>query len=567
MNYDLLWSIEEYQSLLDYKWNSFKYINMFLNENITNRERNFKPNAKKAYPQSSEDFKKAIATIIDLYKAIQKNYILNNSIPYQQALFRGVRKNSNHSYFASTSENIEVALSFINGINNGDTNNDVLIEIEPSQVPWIDLERFIPVSKGGDLEEKEILFLPCEYQTKQETTLKNYLEMTDLKEKLSKTAQVKISKLNNLICRKVKLIKPNYKATSYMSLAALAVKFEQYRENLIKLTEASKNGQNTTQIEKEIIEFKKYCSGFLKSKFNEIDIELQKSLQNTQQEHIIIDKASTIREVHIGNTGRMFSIQTSDGIEKYYFKPAESKDKESKPYRAYIQEAAYNIQRIINPTKAVKCNVCNINGTFGAIQEKIEIDKEKTQEMYKMFSRYGSEIPTNLINQILEEYLVDYCLCNYDAHIHNFIIDKNGSLRGIDKEQSFRYIDKDINDDMLFSHNYNEEYGESETIYTTIFKKIVNGEISTEVLETLNYHVARLAQAPDDQYRQIFKNYAYSKAKNQQEAKILLDRIVKRKKSIMKRIDILKEEISKERQKQINKTNYIEQTKNHKVHK
>lgn len=567
MNYDLLWSIEEYQSLLDYKWNSFKYINMFLNENITNRERNFKPNAKKAYPQSSEDFKKAIATIIDLYKAIQKNYILNNSIPYQQALFRGVRKNSNHSYFASTSENIEVALSFINGINNGDTNNDVLIEIEPSQVPWIDLEGFIPASKGGDLEEKEILFLPCEYQTKQETTLTNYLEMTDLKEKLSKTAQVKISKLNNLICRKVKLIKPNYKATSYMSLAALAVKFEQYRENLIKLTEASKNGQNTTQIEKEIIEFKKYCSGFLKSKFNEIDIELQKSLQNTQQEHIIIDKASTIREVHIGNTGRMFSIQTSDGIEKYYFKPAESKDKESKPYRAYIQEAAYNIQRIINPTKAVKCNVCNINGTFGAIQEKIEIDKEKTQEMYKMFSRYGSEIPTNLVNQILEEYLVDYCLCNYDAHIHNFIIDKNGSLRGIDKEQSFRYIDKDINDDMLFSHNYNEEYGESETIYTTIFKKIVNGEISTEVLETLNYHVARLAQAPDDQYRQIFKNYAYSKAKNQQEAEILLDRIVKRKKSIMKRIDILKEEISKERQKQINKTNYIEQTKNHKVHK
>ena len=74
-------------------------------------------------------------------------------------MFRGVRKNSNHSYFTSTSENIEVALSFINGINNGDTSNDVLIEIEPSQVPWIDLERFIPASKGGDLEEKEIFLL------------------------------------------------------------------------------------------------------------------------------------------------------------------------------------------------------------------------------------------------------------------------------------------------------------------------------------------------------------------------------------------------------------------------
>ena len=59
MNYDLLWSMDEYQSLLDYKWNSFKYINMFLNEGITNRERRFNPNVK-AYPKTPEEFKKAI---------------------------------------------------------------------------------------------------------------------------------------------------------------------------------------------------------------------------------------------------------------------------------------------------------------------------------------------------------------------------------------------------------------------------------------------------------------------------------------------------------------------------
>ena len=55
MNYDLLWSIDEYQSLLDYKWNSFKYINMFLNENITNREKNYKPNAN-VQPKTPEEF-------------------------------------------------------------------------------------------------------------------------------------------------------------------------------------------------------------------------------------------------------------------------------------------------------------------------------------------------------------------------------------------------------------------------------------------------------------------------------------------------------------------------------
>ena len=42
---------------------------------------------------------------------------------------------------------------------------------------------------------------------------------------------------------------------------------------------------------------------------------------------------------------------------------------------------------------------------------------------------------------------------------------------------------------------------------------------------------------------------------------------MKRKKTIMKKIDILKEEISKQRQKQINKINNIEQTTNHKLHK
>ena len=37
-----------------------------------------------------------------------------------------------------------------------------------------------------------------------------------------------------------------------------------------------------------------------------------------------------MQEIHIGNTGRMFAIQSPEGVEKYYFKPAESKDKVAK---------------------------------------------------------------------------------------------------------------------------------------------------------------------------------------------------------------------------------------------
>ena len=439
---------------------------------------------------------------------------------------------------------MDTALSFMDGINNGNTSNDVLVEIEPSQVAWIDLESFIPASKGGDLEEKEILFLPCEYQTIQEMKFPDYLKTSGMSDSLSRETQRRLSKLQDLTCRKAKLIAPSYKSATYMSLDALASRFEQYRQNLIKLTEALKNGQPTTLIEKEIMEFKKFCSGYLKSQFNRIDVELQK--QNSQalsQGQIQLDKGSRMQEIHIGNTGRMFAIQSPEGVEKYYFKPAESKDKVAKPYRAYIQEAAYNVQRIINPARAVKCNTVNINGTFGAIQEKVEVDKDATRQFHRYFYGNGGNLDPKLLSQILDEYLVDYCLCNYDAHAKNFVIDINGNLRGIDKEQSFRYIDKDATDDMLFSQNYNEEYGESETIYATIFKKIASGEISYKVLEGLNYRAARLAQIPDEQYREMFRKYASSKTKTPQEAEMLLDRIVERKKSITKKVDLLKQDM------------------------
>lgn len=543
MNYDLLWSMDEYQALLDYKWNSFKYINMFLNEDITNRERRFSPKATKSYPQTPEEFKKAIETIIQLYGTIKKNYVLNGSKEYSQQLYRGVRKNSNYSYFASTSQSIDTAISFMNGgKDNG--NNDVLVEIEPSQVAWIDLESFIPDSKGGTLDEKEILFLPCKYQTQQEMSFMDYIAKSGITDELSNGSKRQLQRLKEATYRKAKLVAPSYKSTTYMSLDALASRFEQYRQNLIKLTEALKNGQPTTLIEKEIMEFKKFCSGYLKSQFNRIDMELQKqNAQALSQEQIQIDRNSTMQEIHIGNTGRMFSIQSPEGVEKYYFKPAESKDKVAKPYRAYIQETAYNVQRIINPARAVKCNTVSINGTFGAIQEKVEVDKDATRQFHRYFYGNGGKLDPKLLSQILDEYLVDYCLCNYDAHAKNFVIDINGNLRGIDKEQSFRYIDKDVTDDMLFSQNYNEEYGESETIYTTIFKKIASGEISYKVLEGLNYRAARLAQIPDEQYREMFRKYASSKTKTPQEAEMLLDRIVERKKSITKKVDLLKQDM------------------------
>ena len=107
---------------------------------------------------------------------------------------------------------------------------------------------------------------------------------------------------------------------------------------------------------------------------------------------------------------------------------------------------------------------------------------------------------------------------------------------------------------MFFSQNFNEQYGENETIYTTIFKKMQSGEISSNYLNGLIYRAVRIVQIPDDKYRNIFKNYAYDKMPTQQEAELLLDRIVERKQSMVAKVDLFIEQIKNASYRKENET-------------
>lgn len=256
-----------------------------------------------------------------------------------------------------------------------------------------------------------------------------------------------------------------------------------------------------------------------------------------------------MQEVFLGNTGRMYQIDDKNDGKEYYFKPAISKIGQDRPYRAYIQEAAYHVQKIINPDNAVTCNTIEIDGMFGAIQEKIQVDSIKTQSFINYFNNGEGELSPEIISQIMNEYLVDFCLCNYDSHAKNFVIDKDGKLRGIDKEQSFRYIEEDQNEDMMFSTNYNQKYGERPSIYNILFEKMKQGKISCEYLEELLFRVGLVEQIPNVQYRQIFEEYAYRKTGNPKDAEILLDRIIDRKNNISEKVEQLVNELYNESSK------------------
>lgn len=379
----------------------------------------------------------------------------------------------------------------------------------------------------------------------EETNLAELFNVAKLQGENIVNEKIVLKRFSQLKCKKIKVGELDYSdIESDLTLDDLCNMVNEYAISINKIRTMDSHSPEFIHAYFKILEFKKACNDYLCQNFKYIN-EILKVEIKKENSKIDLSSEYDMQKVKIGNTGEMYYINDLKSGKEYYFKPAVTKSGEKRDYRAYIQEAAYNVQKIINPEVAVKCNVTNINGEFGAIQEKINVDRLATARFIDYFENDVGELSPEMIEQILNEYLVDYALCNYDVHASNFVIDENGALRGIDKEQSFRYINRDLQNNMLFSTNFNKKYGESETIYSTLFKKMMDGEISTEQLEGLKYRASRLAQFPDEQYRKLFMDYAYGKCNSNQEAELLLSRIVERKSNIVERIELLSEDITR----------------------
>ena len=543
VNSELIWSKEEYDSVDEYKGNSYALMNVLLNRNVTKREIRGKYIHKQII-QDPKVLRKSINRILNIYSAIMKNYLLNGRKPLNKKVFRGMSDGIINTSFISTSESVWTAFGFARSIETMPNESGLLLMIDSQNVPWVDFEKILPMSTGID-EEPEVLFLPFQVEEIEETNLAELFNVAKLQGENIVNEKIVLKKFSQLKCKKIKVGELDYSdIESDLTLDDLCNMVNEYAISINKIRTMDSHSPEFIHAYFKILEFKKACNDYLCQKFKYInrilDVEIDK-----KDDEINLSNEYDMQKVKIGNTGEMYYINDLKSGKEYYFKPAVTKSGEKRDYRAYIQEAAYNVQKIINPEVAVKCNVTNINGIFGAIQEKINVDSVATERFIDYFENDVGELSPEMIEQILNEYLVDYALCNYDAHASNFVIDENGALRGIDKEQSFRYINRDLQNDMLFSTNFNKQYGESETIYSTLLKKMMDGEVSVEQLEELKYRASRLAQVPDDQYRELFMDYAYGKCNSNNEAEILLSRIVERKSNIVERIELLSEDISR----------------------
>lgn len=238
------------------------------------------------------------------------------------------------------------------------------------------------------------------------------------------------------------------------------------------------------------------------------------------------------KDIKQGNTGEMHRYIASDGS-KYLIKPSYKKNsKEVELYRAFIQRAAYEVQRIIDPKSSVACNVkkLEIDGqeVLGSIQEEIEgtnFDDLPGKNSQK-YQEYGS--------QFLREFVTDYLLGNYDSHSGNFIVDKKGVLRGIDKEQSMKYITDQSNKKIDLSYAPNGRMAIS--VYNKLFQMYEKGKIDLDLKQVIQY-LDRIDSVPDNEYRKIFEGYAHTRSNNKQEKNLLLDLIVQRKHNARRNIE------------------------------
>ncbi len=216
----------------------------------------------------------------------------------------------------------------------------------------------------------------------------------------------------------------------------------------------------------------------------------------------------------------------------------------AKPMGALVTEAASRLQEIINPETAVrsfayrdeKGNVC------GSLQERLEMS-ENPFDLFKWQTDTSQPLPAGITSQILREHVTDWLLCNFDTKGENFLVDAEGRLRGIDKEQALSFIDKKETEHMSYTYSPNP----NKTLYNTIFEMYAHGEIDLELEAVKPYIDAVMAMKPDD-YRAIFADVVEQRAKGDPvEMQRMSDKILARRDGLQAEYERFFGELAQER--------------------
>ena len=234
--------------------------------------------------------------------------------------------------------------------------------------------------------------------------------------------------------------------------------------------------------------------------------EIREKLSKTDE----VQDVEISQRIYLGGTGEMYLCHDANQKE-YLYKPGLVRRTQIKDnYKVASQVVASELQKKIDSQSAISVKYFK----DGTIQERIPINVEQTRKLID-FQDGMEKLDLELMKGLMREYVTDYLLCNYDSHPKNFIVGTDGILRGVDKEQSFKYIEQEKSGDPTFSYNFNAKYGERPSIYSTIFARIAQGKMSPDVLEYMNEYVEKAMQIPNEEYLEIIQPYCMCFSKHQ----------------------------------------------------
>ncbi len=196
---------------------------------------------------------------------------------------------------------------------------------------------------------------------------------------------------------------------------------------------------------------------------------------------------------------------TDDSGVKWLFKPAEE-------FRAYGDEVAYRIGRLIDP-EAVEVRFVKLKIPGNARPRAGSIQKWRTDLKADFDFRNipAEKLTATEIEQLQREHVIDWLISNHDGHMKQFLRTQDNRVLGIDKSQLFKFLG---DDELSITYHPNGAFGESEPFYNTLMRAWRDGKIEMNLQSTYRY-IAEVEKLTDDAYRELLRPYAERRFKNQ----------------------------------------------------
>lgn len=214
------------------------------------------------------------------------------------------------------------------------------------------------------------------------------------------------------------------------------------------------------------------------------------------------------QRVRFGGTKPMFEYTDSDE-RQWLYKKAINCVGFRKREGALLTEAGSKLQEAIDPGTSVKAFARGIDAHgYGSFQQKIDLPPHGQRiDLFKWQkgeagSKVTDENLAGLTSQILREHTTDWLLCNFDTKGENFLVDTQGRVRGIDKEQAFSYINRPGAQHMSKDFRPNP----NDTLYNVMFSKYANNEIDLD-LDSCMEAVKKVESMSGGDYMNIYKGF------------------------------------------------------------